>query len=289
MNTTIKNPFLTATISAHGAELQSLIDNEGSNYLWNGNPKYWNERAPILFPIVGKLKCNKYTFDGKTYSMIQHGFARAMTFKIAEKGDAYVSYILSSDELTLSMYPFHFLLQINYVLTGPTLSVLYQVTNQDHKIMYFSIGAHPGFAFPFHETNEFEAYSIVFDQLEDASFLLENNDFLLTRKTASFKGEAMPINAYTFTQGSFILSNLKSKHVYLQTTHKDKKIRLDFEGFPYLGIWSMPNMDAPFISIQPLYGHSDYEDSSYDLCAKENMIALAPNETFSCIYSISIL
>lgn len=289
MNTTIKNPFLTATISTQGAELQSLIDSEGANYLWNGDAKYWNERAPILFPIVGKLKGNKYTFNGKTYSMIQHGFARAMTFKIAQKGDSYVSYVLSSDELTLSMYPFHFLLQVSYVLTGPTLSVMYQVTNQDQQTMYFTIGAHPGFTCPYYETNEFEAYSIVFEQLEDASFLLENNDLLLSRKATSFKGEAMPINAYTFTGGSLILSNLKSKHVYLQTTHKDKKIRLDFEGFPYLGVWSMPNMESPFISIQPLYGHSDYENSSYDLCEKENMIALSPNETFSCIHSISIL
>ncbi len=289
MNTTIKNPFLTVTISALGAELQSLYDNEGSNYLWNGNANYWNERSPILFPIVGKLLGNKYVFEGKTYSMMQHGFARAMTFKIVDQGESHISYVLSSDELTLSMYPFRFLLHVNYVLTGPSLSVMYHVTNQDDKTMYFNIGAHPGFVCRFHETNDFEAYSIIFEHLEDASVLSENNDQLLMRKSCSFKGEAMTLNTDTFSQGPLIFSHLNSKYVYLQATHYDKKIRLDFEDFPYLGIWSMPNTKAPFISIQPLYGHSDFEDSSYNLWEKENMITLDPMQTFSCVHSISIL
>lgn len=289
LNTTIRNSFLTATISALGAELQSLMDNTGCNYLWTGDAKYWNERAPILFPIVGKLKGNKYIFEGKTYSMVQHGFARAMTFKVAEQGESYVNYVLSSDELTLSMYPFRFLLYVNYVLTGPTLSVMYRVINQDHKTMYFSIGAHPGFICPFHETNEIESYSIVFDAFENAQFLLENNDLLLTHKKFPFKGEAMVLNPHTFENGTLIFSNLKSKHVYLQATHYDKKIRLDFEGFPYLGLWSKADIKAPFVVIQPLYGHSDYNDASYDLSEKENMITLKPMETFSCVHSISIL
>lgn len=67
------------TVSAHGAELQSLRF-DGREYLWQGDPAYWGRRAPILFPIVGKVAGDVLRVDGQSYPMKQHGFARDVEF-----------------------------------------------------------------------------------------------------------------------------------------------------------------------------------------------------------------
>ena len=51
----IKNDQLTLEISSLGAELQSIKDANGNEYLWDGDAKYWGKRSPLLFPIVGGL------------------------------------------------------------------------------------------------------------------------------------------------------------------------------------------------------------------------------------------
>jgi hypothetical protein len=38
-----------------GAQLSILRDPSGRELLWDGNPAFWNGRAPLLFPIVGTL------------------------------------------------------------------------------------------------------------------------------------------------------------------------------------------------------------------------------------------
>ena len=48
----LKNEKLTVEISSHGAELQSIRNAEGREYLWQGDEKYWPRRSPLLFPIV---------------------------------------------------------------------------------------------------------------------------------------------------------------------------------------------------------------------------------------------
>ncbi len=40
----LKNEQLQIAISEHGAELQSIQDADGNEYLWQGDPKYWGRR-----------------------------------------------------------------------------------------------------------------------------------------------------------------------------------------------------------------------------------------------------
>ena len=65
-----------------GAELQSVrLKEDNTEYLWQGDSTYWGRRAPILFPIVGRLVDNTYYVDGKSYSLTQHLVsARDLTF-----------------------------------------------------------------------------------------------------------------------------------------------------------------------------------------------------------------
>ncbi|MBQ7629466.1 MAG: aldose 1-epimerase family protein, partial [Selenomonadaceae bacterium] len=70
---TLKNSALTITVSDYGAELKSLTGADGTEYLHDGNPKWWKYTSPVLFPIVGKVNGGKYRAEGQTYELPQHG------------------------------------------------------------------------------------------------------------------------------------------------------------------------------------------------------------------------
>ncbi|OJG81845.1 hypothetical protein RV14_GL002388 [Enterococcus ratti] len=85
MTVIIQNDQLIAEIAEHGAELISLKSKETAfEYIWQADPTYWGRHAPVLFPFVGRLKNDQYTYQGKTYDMRQHGFARDMDFEVIE-------------------------------------------------------------------------------------------------------------------------------------------------------------------------------------------------------------
>lgn len=144
MDYQLKNNFLTVTLSDHGAEIQSVKDvNSGREYIWQADPKIWGRHAPVLFPVVGRLKGDQYTYDGKTYHMGQHGFARDSQFTVEEQDDKHIIFLLTSNEDTKKMYPFDFELRVTYSLVNNLLSEHFTVTNKDTKEMIFGIGGHP--------------------------------------------------------------------------------------------------------------------------------------------------
>lgn len=165
----LSNDQLSIVISSQGAELQSILSkNTGIEYMWSGNPAYWGKKSPVLFPIVGGLKNNRYTYQGKEYSMSRHGFARDRFFTISKQTDESVTYSLKSDEETKSVYPFDFIFSINYELVGNQLKISYQIENIGEEDMYCSVGAHPAFAVPLIADTSFEDYYLQFEQQENA-------------------------------------------------------------------------------------------------------------------------
>ena len=70
----VQNEFLTIRINSKGAELNSMKSGE-KEFIWNGNPEFWGKHSPVLFPIVGSLKNNVYSYQDKEYSLKRHGFA----------------------------------------------------------------------------------------------------------------------------------------------------------------------------------------------------------------------
>ena len=114
---TLKNEKLTVTLSDLGAEIVSVVCTDGCEYIWQGDPKYWTGRAPLMFPICGRLIDGKYTYGGKTYEMSStHGFARSSTFEAEQKDDGTVCFSLSANEETKACYPFDFTLAVEYRL-----------------------------------------------------------------------------------------------------------------------------------------------------------------------------
>ena len=83
----LENDQRTVTVSTQGAEVQSIRNpTTGQEYIWTANPDVWARHAPVLFPIVGKLKDDQYQLGDDTYRMTQHGFARDQEFKVIEQG-----------------------------------------------------------------------------------------------------------------------------------------------------------------------------------------------------------
>ena len=94
----IKNEQLTVEISSLGAELQSIKDAQGNEYLWDGDEQYWNRHSPILFPIVCGLWKDTYRIDGKEYQLGRHGFARDTEFLLISKGEDRITYALTDSD-----------------------------------------------------------------------------------------------------------------------------------------------------------------------------------------------
>src|ERR1700750_2634138 len=119
---------LSACVSADGAELCMLRDGAGLDYLWPAAP-VWPRHAPVLFPIVGRLRDDTLVHQGQRYHMTQHGFARARRFAWVERSSTGCRLALSDDAATRAIYPFGFRFEVAYAATDATLAISYTIVN----------------------------------------------------------------------------------------------------------------------------------------------------------------
>lgn len=145
---TLKNKALTLNISLHGAELTSIRDSFGREFLWQADPAFWKRHSPVLFPIVGSLWDKHFRVDGREYEMGQHGFARDMDFRLVSEREDEMWFELKSSPETLVKYPYVFTLRIGYRLEANKIHVMWEVSGDDSQTMWFQIGAHPAFYLP---------------------------------------------------------------------------------------------------------------------------------------------
>lgn len=282
MKISIKNQYLEAEFSEIGAELISLKSNN-KEYIWNGNPEFWGKHSPILFPIVGTLKDDTYYYENKSYQLSRHGFARDKKFQVVKHEDYKIVFSLKEDDETLQDYPFRFELLITYELLYNQLKVEYSVSNNSNSKMYFSIGGHPAFALQ----NPFEEYSLKFEGKTDLEFsLLENNLLLAQTQKLETNNNELQLNYKQFEKDALVFKNQNIKAITI--IEKDTDIvRINVENFPDLGIWTKNN--APFICIEPWFGHADRLETNQQLVEKEGILFLEKNDTFNAFYTIEIL
>ena len=126
----LKNERIAIKVAPLGAELQSITDNNGREYLWQADPDFWPRHSPILFPIVCSVNNDTYTVDGKQYHLPRHGFARDTEFTLVRQSKDRVTYALHDSEETLKVYPYHFNLAISYRLDGNKVVVTWHVEKQ---------------------------------------------------------------------------------------------------------------------------------------------------------------
>lgn len=293
MNYIIRSRNFTITVSTHGAEVVSIIDNNfGNEYIYTANPRFWNRRTPVLFPIVGAMKDGSYTYEGETYQIPQHGFARDLEFDCVDQTFNSLTFRLSSSQLTKKYYPFDFDLYITYRLDITRLDIEWKVVNtSEDKPMFFSIGGHPGFACPFAKEGAREEYKIRFDGVSELSYYNIGEDGLATPNelhTLSLEGGLLPVTEDMFNNGAMVFSHPDLKSISLLRPNGRPYVTVGFDS-PLVGLWATAKENTPFICIEPWFGRCDTADASSDIDKKEYIHRLENGETFSAGYNIELI
>lgn len=289
MRVFLENSKLKVEIDTLGAEVKSVMNkNNCQEYMWYGNPKYWGRTSPVLFPFVGSLKDKKYIWNGKEYSMGQHGFARDNEFILDNQTEDEVWFSFSSSEETLKKYPFEFVLRIGYKLCDNKVSVMWKVENPSKEKMYFSIGAHPAFLCPVNGEDKKAGYQLYFDGVSEIHH--HGNDVALG--LAIREDIVMPLNdGYVtitddfFDRCTYMIEGNQTQCVGIADKEGKRIVDVEFNT-PLFAVWSPEKKQAPFICIEPWYGRCDAVDFQGDLSEREFTESLNPGEIFDGGYAM---
>ena len=287
MDVTLENEHIKVKVRRKGAELYSVLSKETAlEYMWNGDPAFWAKTSPILFPIVGTLKNDTYLYNGRSYSLTRHGFARDATFEIFDQKEDGVIFSLSSSSLTREKYPFEFELQVEYKLVENLLEVTYHVKNDGGDKMYFSIGGHPAFKVPLTSNATYEDHYLQFNIVEDAERWPISAEGLIKEEPISVikNSSTLRLTRALFNEDALVFKNLKSDKISINSEVHSHGLDFYFEGFPYLGIWAAKNAD--FVCIEPWCGIADAVTHDQQLQTKEGIVSLLPKERWSRTWKV---
>lgn len=285
----IENDFLRVEFSLKGAELKSIFNKKNKKeILWQADLKFWAKSSPILFPIVGALKNDKYTYLDKQYSLSRHGFARDMVFDKIEDNESKIIFSLKSNKDTIKIYPFQFDLQIIYSLESNRLNVDYIVKNLDKENdLLFSLGAHPAFNIEVNENKNYSDYEIYFPSDEFLEInQLTNNLIAENKKIINLNNKKLDLSYQLFESDALVMTNLKSESLILRNKIDNDSLIFSFNNFPFFGIWAAKN--ANFVCLEPWSGIADFENHNQHLEQKVGILKLSSTENWKANWSIEI-
>ena len=287
---TIENDRLRVSLaSERGGELTSIYGKATDcEYLWQGDPASWAGQAPVLFPICGRLLEGYYTYRGKRYEMLLHGFLRKMELSVTEKTADAITLTATDTENTRAVYPFAFRFDLTYSLSGDTLKISHRVENTGDETMIFALGAHPGFRVPMGD-DSCEDYALTFaDHVDELTQVVFKNNFT-SRAWESYplSDHKIPYSNELFDAGSLFFANMGDT-VTLGSPVSGRFVRLDFAGFPILGLWHAEDTGAPFLCIEPWESVPTYHDKVDDLETKAMMNRLLPGSVYEKAYTVTV-
>lgn len=284
MNTIIiGNDKLSVRISTLGAQLLSL--NDGRNeYMWQADENVWNFTAPVLFPICGRLKDNRYTYRGKEYELPIHGFARFKEFTIESYNKNNACFLLNSDEETIKVYPFEFEFRVMFEITEKKLNITYHVTNPSKEKIYFSFGGHEGYSCAEGADN----YFIKFENDNHLTRYMLNDGFFNSQtEELSLDNGRLMLDYKEFEKCTYVFRNINSKSLILSDKNEKRRIKIGIDGHSTLALWTLPY--RKYVCIEPWCGTSQSIDFNGDLTQKDGIIELLPKKTFSRTHYIETL
>jgi len=279
----LKNGDAKARISETGAELKSF-NYKNIEYIWQGDKNVWKGSAPLLFPICGGLIDDKYILNGKTYNLQKHGYARFCDFTVESVSKISATFLLKSNDESKTHFPFDYELRVTFRLNEKNISVEYNVKNLTDKTMYFSIGAHDGYAC----TGGIEDYDVIFPQKETLnSYILNGN--LLEHNTVPIieNSDRIALDYKYFAVDALVFKDLKSRSATLKNRNTGRAVKVEFHDCDYFLLWTIPG--ANYICMEPWCGVQDSVDSNKDITKKEGILTLEGGNTFSCTHSISVV
>lgn len=264
----LKNELLTVTVAERGAEIVSVKNAAGYEYIWQADPKFWAKHSPLLFPVCGRLRGFAYTYEGKRYEMGNHGFAQRKMFAAERAGETAAAFTLTEDEETLAEYPFRFVLRQRYALEGEVLRVFTRVENPAETPLYCNFGSHEAYA----AGGNYEDWSVRFEVREDLVLREQVNGNLSGRRIPYAQGVTeLALRADMFDNDSLLFDGLKSRRVTL--LHRGKEaVEVRFDPYEHLLLWSKPG--APYLAIEPWNGLPDRADADGELSHKEGILRI---------------
>lgn len=271
---TIASNFLTAEITPHGAELLSLIDSEGRQFMTDADPAYWTGHAPVLFPIVGRVNNDRYRLDGVEYEMPKHGFARRSDFKVVQSDTDSVTFRLTDSEASRPHYPFAFALEMAFSVNERTLSMTATVRNTGDVSMPASFGFHPAFAWPLPYGGSKEEHLVRFEHDEPGALKEISPDGLIAaaQRVTPVAGNVLHLEDALFTNDALVWDELASRRLHYGVPGKPG-LDISFPDTEKLGIWMKPG--ARYLCIEPWAGIADPEGYSGDFTEKPGIFEIA--------------
>jgi galactose mutarotase-like enzyme len=283
---TFRSDAITATVKANGAELCSLKNSAGVELLWQAGPQ-WPRHAPLLFPIVGRLKNDELRHRGRIYPMAQHGFARDHRFEWVTREPTSCKLVLSDSEVTRARFPFAFRLEVTCTANGTDLDVALDITNTGDEQLPASIGAHPAFNWPLLPDFNKEAYTLAFADRETAPIRRLKGGLMRAKpEPTPIGGNTLVLSEQLFDDDAVILDRLASRSVRY-AADRGPSIEMFWDGFPELGIWSKLG-GAPFLCIEPWHGFASPADFDGEFTDKPGVMHIASGARRSLTYRIRV-
>ncbi|WP_302118181.1 aldose 1-epimerase family protein [uncultured Limosilactobacillus sp.] len=279
---TLQNQQLTVQIDKLGAQLHSIKrQDNGIEYLWQGDPASWKRQAPILFPFVGRLKDDQYRYNDQIYHQTQHGFARDREFQVIEQTPTMVVMEQHDDDKTRKVYPFSFSLQVKYLLEEDSIKISYIVKNPSkNEALIYAIGAHPGFNMPLTTKGKFDQVELsVRPAAKYSRIVLDGAYNDSAHPQVIDMTDSLPLNHELFNRDAIIFKT-DGSHFTAKLTDKDANHGVEVDTFAteYVGVWSQYPATAPFVCVEPWWGIADNVNTDGQLLHKQGMHRLAPNE-----------
>lgn len=266
---------LTVAINPLGAELSSIRDAQGREWMTDADPAFWTGRAPLLFPIVGRLNGDSYRLGGQSYAMKQHGFARRMMWEVVAHDAAGARLRLTDTDETLAAWPFPFVLEAEYRVTGRRVETVITLTNRGAEPMPASFGFHPGFAWPMPGEADKAGHHIAFDADEPGTLAALRDGLIAGHDRASplTDGRMLALSDELFADDALVWDGLASRGVTYRGPG-GASLRVEFPDADKLGIWTKPG--AGFVCIEPWWGIADPVGFTGELTDKPGMMTIAP-------------
>ena len=242
----------------------------------------------MLFPVIGGLKDGQYSYEGRTYKLPSHGFARASEFSVTRAGEDCAELTLVSSAKTREGYPFDFSLRCSFQLERAGIAVRYDVTNTGAGACTSpsALTRRSSSRLP---AGRWRTTTCCSNGTKHGAMVFQgrHGDRREDGRSPREQPGAQPFADDCFDQGILIFKHPVSREFSIVNSRNARAVKVITEGVPYVGVWSKPG-GAPFVCIEPWHGIPDMSDTSGNLVDKEGILSLEPRGIFSTGYRVEI-
>ncbi|MDO4183527.1 MAG: aldose 1-epimerase family protein [Coriobacteriia bacterium] len=289
---TIANDRLQVRISSCGAEPQSIVC-DGLERLWCADPAVWDKHAPLLFPLIGRLRDGRYLLEGQPVDAPRHGFCRQRAFTAQQVSPSCVRFTTQDDASTKQVFPFSFQLTVEYSLQGNSIQKRHIVSNTGatgSAAMPFELGGHEAYAICLGPSDTSADWYLQFapDARLQAFGMDDQGILTLPKQDLPLDGGRLQQFPQQLGLDTVVVENVPGSTVTLACNANPHTLTVDFPDFPYLGIWTAYPVDNPrYLCVEPWSALPDGHFMSRELAEKPGVISVQPGQHVELTYRMT--